>query len=144
MKQPDRSNDSSWCKLGAQCRGFDGRCRRWPHCRPGKHSQSVPKKNFEWSKFSCMARQRQLRPVGRGRWQTPTWTSFRSQRRDASSRGRRIRNRYHHQMSGRSRNPGDQYIDQPIFGCGQGPGRQSPYQWCSDHGRSCWRHPPYQ
>jgi hypothetical protein len=29
-------------------------------------------------------------------------------------------------------------------GKGRGPHRSSPYPRCSDHGRSCWKHPPYR
>ena len=79
-----------------------------------------------------------------GRWQTPAWTSFRSQRRDAPWAGRWSRSRCHHRRSGRWGSPGDQCTDRTVSWCGQGPGRRSPYRWCSDHGRSCWRHPPYR
>ena len=83
-------------------------------------------------------------PGGMGRWQTPAWTSFRSQRRDAPWAGRWSQSRCHHRRSGRWGSPGDQCTDRTVSWCGQGPGRRSPYRWCSDHGRSCWRHPPYQ
>ncbi len=50
-----------WCMLASQCRGYDGRCRRWPHCRPWRHSQSAPGL-CGWSGWSCRAQPQRWRP----------------------------------------------------------------------------------
>ena len=38
--------------------------------------------------------------------------------------------------------PEDQCSCPQACGGGRGRGPRSPYRWCSDHGRSCWRHLP--
>merc|ERR1719491_2755459 len=86
-----------------------------------------------------MAQQRRWRFREKGRWGNRAWTSFRNRRRVSRGGGNRDRSRFRHQRRCRRGNPGDQCTDRQAFGFCRGRDQQSPFQWCNDHGRSCWR-----
>ena len=80
--QSDQSDGSGWCKLASQCPSYDGRCHRWLHCPPWRHSQNVPGW-CELSEWSCRVPPLLLQSEELGKWRTPVWISCHNQQTDA-------------------------------------------------------------
>ena len=143
MTQLERWVDSSWCKLVVLHQVFWCRDHKWPRCRPWRHNRNAPKL-YESSRQHCKARRPQLRLLELGKLQTPTWLSFHNQLKAFPWEGRWSLNQFHHQMNGKSWNPGVQNNCPIIFGFYQGLGQWLPCQWCSVHEHSCWQHLLFQ